>query len=64
MADAYDLVNGALSGGLDDRLKELRAEGMSIEAIATQFAADGYPVSRETIRRWLKRVGLPMRLAS
>lgn len=64
MADAFDLVNSAFEGGLKARLTDLRGQGMSIEAITRQFADDGYPVSRETIRRWLKRVDLPAKVAS
>ena len=49
---------------LTARRPALRDEGKSIEAIAAEFTAEGYSVSRETIRRWLKRVGLPLRIAS
>jgi transposase-like protein len=64
MATAFELVNGALDGHLEARLRELRAQGLSLPAIAEHFTAQGFPVSRETVRRWLKRLDLPLRVAS
>ena len=59
MASLFEIVDRAHEGKLDDRLRALRAEGLSIEEMTDAFAEDGYTVSRETIRRWCQRIGLP-----
>lgn len=56
MADSYELVDGALEGGLESRLRELRESGKSLDAIAAHFTAQGFGISRETVRRWFKRI--------
>lgn len=59
VASIFEIVDRALDGGLADRLRELRADGKSIDQITEIFAADGYHVSRETIRRWMKHGDIP-----
>lgn len=59
MARSFDLVNRAMEGGLESRLRALRAEGNSVEQIAQTFKADGYEVSRMTVVRWCQRLGIP-----
>ena len=55
----YDIVDRAIDGGLPARLRAARDRGLSIEEITDDLAADGYAVSRETVRRWCKRAGVP-----
>ena len=62
--DQFELVNVSMGGKLAERLEALRDGGNSMVAIAEQLTADGYPVSRETVRRWLVRLGLPTKVAS
>jgi hypothetical protein len=64
VADEFQLVNTGMGGRLEERLVQLRDQGESMVAIAAKFTSEGYPISRETIRRWLIRVGLPTKSAS
>lgn len=59
MASSFDLVNRAIEGKLPDRLKEMRADGLSLQQMADRFNADGFGTSLETVRRWCQRIGLP-----
>ena len=62
--DQFELVNVSMDGKLAERLESMRDAGGSMVAIAEQLTADGYPVSRETVRRWLVRCGLPTKAAA
>lgn len=59
MASMFEIVNRAHDGQLVERLRELREQGNSIDQMTEIFSADGYPVSRETIRRWCVQGGIP-----
>lgn len=59
MASIFEIVDRALEGQLAQRLRDLRADGKSIDQITDIFTADGFDVSRETIRRWCKHAGIP-----
>lgn len=59
MASTFDLVDRALGGGLAERLRAARASGDSIERITADLDADGFVVSRETVRRWCRKAGVP-----
>jgi hypothetical protein len=59
MATLYDMVDRALGGDLAGRLAAMRADGRSIDEMTAEIAATGFPVSRETVRRWCKQVGVP-----
>lgn len=59
MASSYEMVDNALQGALAERLRVMRADGLSIDQMAEAFGSDGYSVSRETIRRWCDRAGVP-----
>lgn len=50
---SFDLVDTALDGGLAERLKAMREEGLTLDAISRRFDDEGFKVSRETVRRWL-----------
>ncbi len=63
MADEFELVNTGMGGELAERLAVMRTAGASVASIAQTFTGEGYPISRETVRRWLIRVGLPTKLA-
>lgn len=58
MASTFDLANIALGGQLEGSLSEWRAEGMTIDRIAQRLQSDGIDVSRETVRRWLQKLGI------
>ena len=59
MASSYQLVNKALNGGLPAELGRMRAEGLTLEQMADDFAARGFDVSLETVRRWCHQAGVP-----
>lgn len=53
MASNYELADLALGGNLAQRLREWRAQGLSLDRIAEKLRHDdGIHVSRETVRRW------------
>lgn len=58
MASNFELANMALGGQLEDRLSEWRADGLTIDRIAQRLQGDGIDVSRETVRRWLLKLGI------
>lgn len=64
MATSFQLVDRALQGTLETRIGRMREDGWSMVKIAEVLTAEGFPVSRETVRRWLKDLGLPLRRAS
>lgn len=59
MASLFEIVNRAHDGKLVDRLRLMRDEGLSIDAITEAFCEDGYVVSTETVRRWCREGGIP-----
>lgn len=46
------LIDRLHDGKFDDRLRAMRAEGLSHRQIAEQLTRDGYDVSHETVRQW------------
>jgi hypothetical protein len=61
MANSFELVDNAMHGALELRLRRMREDGWSMQKIAQTFTDEGFPVSRETIRRWLDHLKLPLR---
>lgn len=59
MASNFELVDRLMEGGLTDRLRSMREQGLSLDDMAKAFTADGYEVSLETVRRWCKKAGIP-----
>lgn len=59
MASSYDMVNGALAGGLSDELIRMRAEGLTLDQMSESFRSRGFDISLETVRRWCQRAGVP-----
>ena len=55
---SYDWVDDALMGNLHNRLRSYRDQGLSNPQIAEKFNEDGFVVSREMVRRWMKRAGI------
>lgn len=62
MATSFDLVNRALQGTLEARLRNMRDEGWSMTRIAQTLTSEGYPIGRETVRLWLQKLGMPSRV--
>lgn len=54
----HDLVDQALGGKLVEILTELRAAEMPYDEMAHHFGTLGVKVSRETLRRWVKNLGI------
>lgn len=53
------LVDKLADGNLEERIRTLRAEGLSWEMIARSLHADfGTAVSHETVRSWARQLGL------
>jgi hypothetical protein len=63
MAKSFELVDKALQGTLAARLTRMRADGWSMDRIAETLRSEGFNVSRETVRHWLKRLKLPSRVS-
>lgn len=61
MAKTYELVDKALQGTLETRIRRMREDGWSMQRIAEALTAEGFSISRETVRRWLKALGMPLR---
>ncbi len=61
MADSFELVDRALQGTLETRIRRMREDGWSMVRIAEVLTGEGFPVSRETVRRWLIKLRLPLR---
>lgn len=56
----FDLVDQLLDGTLAARLREWRADGLSLREITTRLDADhGVYISHETIRAWLADIERP-----
>lgn len=54
----HDLVDQALGGKLVQILTDLRAAEMPYDQMAQHFSDLGVKVSRETLRRWVKQMGI------
>lgn len=52
----FELVDQLLGGKLAQILNELRTDGVSYDDMARHFEGLGVPVSRETLRRWVKNL--------
>jgi transposase len=61
MATSFELVDRALQGTLEARIRRMRQDKWPMQKIAEVLTAEGFPISRETVRRWLKQIGLPAR---
>lgn len=59
MASNFDLADRVLDGKLAEHLREQRDAGATLDEMAQHFAAMGVKVSRETLRRWCERLGIP-----
>lgn len=55
----FEVVNQRYEGGLAAHLRQLRADGFSIDEIVAAFEFDGIKVSAETVRRWCHKAGIP-----
>ncbi len=51
-----ELVDRLLEGQLDERLNEWRTLGLNADAVTAEFQRLNIPISRETVRIWLKEV--------
>lgn len=58
VASTFDLADKALGGQLEESLSAWRADGLTIDRIAQRLQGDGIDVSRETVRRWLQKLGI------
>lgn len=56
MVSTYDHANHILHGRLDQRLREMRAEGLTYDAMAEYFKTQGIPVTRQSVHRWVKNL--------
>lgn len=54
----HELVDQILDGKLVEILTDLRTRDVSYDDMARHFEALGVPVSRETLRRWVKQLGV------
>lgn len=54
----YPLIDRALGGTLEARLRQLRSEGTSYDEIAIELRGDSVTVSGETIRKWCLELGI------
>jgi hypothetical protein len=49
----FDIVNRGMKGQLKRKLRRMKADGLSYDRMADELEKAGYPVSRETCRRWI-----------
>lgn len=54
----HELVDQVLDGKLTEILTGLRAKDVSYDDMARHFEGLGVQVSRETLRRWVKQLGI------
>jgi len=54
----HNLVDQALDGKLVEHLTEMRAAEVPYDEMARRFGELGVQVSRETLRRWVKQLGI------
>lgn len=58
----YPLIDRALGGRLESRLRLLRESGISYDLIAISLRDDSVTVSGETVRKWCIELGIePMK---
>lgn len=56
MARTLAVLDNVLNGQLADRLRADRARGLTHERIAEDLRSEGIDVSRESVRRYLKKL--------
>jgi hypothetical protein len=56
---SFETVDKMLNGGLVEKLRSLRAEGMTLDQMVRALAGAGIPTSRETLRRWCREARIP-----
>jgi hypothetical protein len=54
----HELVDQVLGGKLVEILSDLRAAEVPYDEMARHFEGLGVSVSRETLRRWVKQLGI------
>lgn len=54
----HELVDQVLDGKLVEILTDLRSKDATYDDMARHFESLGVPVSRETLRRWVKQFGI------
>lgn len=54
----HELIDQLLDGKLTQILTDLRAQNVSYDDMARHFEGLGVSVSRETLRRWVKALGI------
>ena len=54
----YKLKNLEMGGSLQRKLKLYRKNGMSFRDISARLSVDGTSVSRTTVDKWTKRLGI------
>lgn len=54
----HELVDQVLDGKLAEILTGLRARDVSYDDMTRHFESLGVQVSRETLRRWVKQLGI------
>lgn len=52
----YDWADRLLDGNLADTLREMRADGLTIDQVVDALRDKDVEVSRETVRRWLAKI--------
>lgn len=57
-SDLYPIVDLALDGKLEQRLRARRNAFASYDDIARELHADGIPVTGETVRKWCLDLGI------
>jgi transposase-like protein len=55
---SFDLVNRATGGHLKANLARWRKNGESYDAIAFRLRDDGIVISRSTVHRWCRQLGI------
>jgi hypothetical protein len=58
LTSRHELVDQVLDGKLVEILTDLRSRDVSYDDMARHFEGLGVPVSRETLRRWVKQLGI------
>ncbi len=57
MASSFDLADKVLGGTLAERLRRMRAEGLTYDQMAEELRP-AIGVSRETLRRWVVQLAV------
>jgi hypothetical protein len=58
---SYRVANRALAGRLPQRLRARSEAGASVDEITDWLHGQGISVSRETVRRWMRDLGVQRR---